>query len=148
MSSPIFVADVNVHAASLQFENYSDSPDPARAGMGNLDWFSVDNPLFDPDHPGINLATGVPYGPKDFPGFVVDVQQPLAQSLSRGGSNEATQMGSLYGPKPYAAIILPDWRFRWGTTSYHIVGDVMFDFVHPLTGVDFGYAMWTIRKGG
>lgn len=140
MTQPVFVAGVNVFATPIRFQAKSDASG-VRAGMGNDAWADVNNPLYDPQN-----EAGL--GPKDFPGFVPDLQAPLSQSLSRGGTNEATQSGSLYGPREYAAVIKNDWRFLHGTTYWHIVGDANFDMNHPLTNEDFGYVEWTVRKGG
>lgn len=139
-AQPIFRADVNVFAPPLRFQQSTDVTG-ASAGMGNENWNDVDNPLYDPQN-----VMG--YGVKDFIGFVPDIQQPLSQALARGGTNEATQSGSLYGPREYASIIKNDWRFLFGSVYYHVVGDANFDFDHPLTGEDFGYVEWTVRKGG
>lgn len=140
MSAPIFDPDVNVIGLTLQFEQFTDAAGP-RAGMGNEDWVAVDNPLYDPAKPN-------GHGPKDFPGCVPVVDQPLSQTLARGGTNETTQSGSLFAPKAYAEIIEPDWRFEYQGVKYHIIGKPSWDYLHPLTGEDFGYVEFTVRKGG
>lgn len=142
-ADPIFQAGVNVFTDPIRFEASADSLDASRAGMGNDSWVEVVNPLYDPTNP---LFEGLIA--KDFPGFLPDLQQPLSQTLARGGTNEATQSGSLFGPREYAGVIKNDWRFRHGTLFWHIVGDANFDLNHPFTGEDFGYVEWTVRKGG
>lgn len=141
----VFEAEVNVFAEPIRFEAYTE-PTGTSAGMGNEMWAEVDNPLYDPDNPF--LHNGEPLGPKDFPGFIPDIMQPLSQTLARGGSNEATQAGSLYGPRDYAIIVEPDWRFKHGNVYYRVIGDPNFNIIHPLTRQDYGYVQWTIRKGG
>lgn len=135
---PVFEAGVTVFADPIQFQELSDPEN-----MGNDEWNNVTNPLYSPTRPVFKGLTA-----QDFPGFVPDVAQPLSQTLARGGTNEATQSGSLYGPREYVGIVKPDWRFRHGGVFYRVVGDPNFDIDHPLTGEDFGYVQWTIRKGG
>lgn len=141
--APIFQAGVNVFTAPMRFEEWTDVAEGDRAGMGNQEWVQQTNPLFDADDP---LYAGLT--DKDFMGFWATIMQPLAQTLSRGGSNEATQAGSLYGPREFASIILPDWRFMWVDVYYHIVGRPNWDMNHALTNENFGYVEFACRKGG
>lgn len=126
MSQPVFVPGVNVYGITVQMKRKLDVTSP-HAGMGDDDWVDA----------GLAIGDCVP---------VVD--QPLAQSLARGGSNEATQSGSLFVPRAAADAIEVDMRFAYQGTNYHIIGKPSWNYAMPLTGEDFGYVEFTIRKGG
>lgn len=71
------------------------------------------------------------------------VDAPLAQSLSRGMS---TQSGSVFVPK--GSGVADNMRFFYEGTWYGIIGDPRWNYLHVLTGEEYGYVEFTVRKGG
>lgn len=140
--APVFQAGQNVFVPPIQFEAYTDGSG-FRANMGNYEWNEVVNPLYDADD---DLFTGLT--DKDFPGFVVHVEPPFGRSMSSQGANESPQFGNLYGPREYATIVEDDWRLQHNGVWFHVSGAESYNLDHPLTGENFGYVLWTMRKGG
>ena len=71
------------------------------------------------------------------------VDAPLAQTLARG--TVSTQSGSVFVPRDSG--VADNMRF-FTRDLVGIVGDERWNYIHALTGEDFGYVEFTVRKGG
>ena len=137
MSAPIFVPGVNVIGVTLLFER-DDAPEAEKA-RGNHAWVPAteiicpDRPPGDPSPLAGELDHCIP---------VVDA--PLAQTLARG--TVSTQSGSVFVPRDSG--VADNMRFLYQGTWFGIVGDERWNYNHALTGEDFGYVEFTVRKGG
>lgn len=131
--SAVFVPGVNVVGVSIDFQE--DMADDDAKEMGDHDW-----------QPATGIVNQQPRagradGTLDHCVPVVDA--PLAQSLSRGMS---TQSGSIFVPRDSG--VRDNLRFFYGGTWYGIIGDARWNYEHALTGENFGYVEFTVRKGG
>lgn len=133
MSAPIFIPGVSVFGVTLLFEHDA-ATDEAKA-MGDPDW-----------QPATTIVNQQPRAgrlPGELDHCVPVVDAPLAQSLSRG---MATQSGSVFVPADSG--VADNMRFFYNGTWYGVIGDARWDYNHALTGEDYGYVEFTIRKGG
>jgi hypothetical protein len=128
MSTPIFVPGANVVGVTLlMLHNVGTQEDPNWVGA----------PQIVNQFPRAGRAVG------ELDHCVPVVDAPLAQSLSRG---MATQSGSVFVPKDSG--VEDNMRFFYGGTWYGIIGDPRWNYLHALTGEDYGYVEFTVRKGG
>lgn len=134
MTLPVFVPGVNVRGVSLLFEE--DHATDQEKSRGVHDWGPATGIV------NQRVRPGRPVGMLDHCVPVVDA--PLAQTLSRG--TQATQSGSVFVPRDSG--VKDDMRFYYNGTWYGIVGDERWNYDHALTGENYGYVEFTVRKGG
>lgn len=134
MTLPVFVPGVNVKGVSLLFEE--DHATDQEKSRSVHKW--------EPATGIVNqqVRAGRPVGMLDHCVPVVDA--PLAQTLARGTAS--TQSGSVFVPRNSG--VKDDMRFFYGGTWYGVVGDERWNYDHALTGEDYGYVEFTVRKGG
>lgn len=130
----VFIPGVSVLGVSIPFE--MDMAQEAARLRGNHDW-----------QPATGIVNqfpraGRPIGTLDHCVPVVDA--PLAQTLAR--STQSTQSGSIFVPR--GSGVTDNMRFFYHGTWYGIVGDERWDYEHALTGEDYGYVEFSVRKGG
>lgn len=119
--TPVFVPGVNVQGETVTF--MVDQAPVREQQRGNHDWQPV----------------------LTVPNCVVLIDQPTA-GLVGTRSTVVTQNGLLYAPRGTA--ITDNMRFWYHGIWFGITTPPRFDFDHVLTGEDFGYAEYTIIKGG
>lgn len=133
----IFIPGVSVLGVSLEFQEDHATDDQKSRGV--YDW-----------RPAVGIVNHTPRadGTTPDPGVldhcVPVVDAPLAQTLSRGTAS--TQSGSVFVPRDSG--VRDNMRFFYQGTWFGIVGDQRWDYPHALTGEDYGYIEFTIRKGG
>jgi len=130
----VFIPGVSVKGVSLAFEE--DHATPQQQARGNHDWQAATGIV------NQKPRAGRPVGTLDHCVPVVDA--PLAQTLSRGTAS--TQSGSVFVPRESG--VKDNMRFFYNGTWYGIVADARWDYDHALTGEDYGYVEFTVRKGG
>lgn len=130
----VFIPGVSVLGVSIPFEE--DLAPEAKRLRGNHDWQPATGIVNQFDRPGR------PVGTLDHCVPVVDA--PLAQTLAR--ATVSTQSGSIFVPR--GSGVTDSMRFFYHGTWYGIVGDERWDYEHALTGEDYGYVEFTVRKGG
>lgn len=78
------------------------------------------------------------------PHCVIDMNRPVADD--ERSSRRSTQAGSLFAPR--GCGLKDGDRFTYQNVTFGIVGNALWDMDHPLSGDDFGYVEYVIRKGG
>lgn len=72
---------------------------------------------------------------------------PMSDLVSqRGQGSQYTLDGILFAPR--GSGLQNGDRFSYQGQTYDVIGGPQWDMVHPMTGDDYGYVVYTIRWGG